>query len=175
MRSSSRRMAAALTAALLAAGAIPAPVSAVGTSTTVCEGNVTVNYSPALTAVPSPGAVTVTLSQTTLSCLGPVTLSATVSASGSDAAGASCAGPIALVGSGTISTNTVPQIGVTWAAAGTPLSQVWAFSDVTDVTPQVVAAGTAAWVPTLDGAGITPCTSGSVSAVTLTAVLVIAA
>ena len=175
MGSSVRRMMAALAAALLAGTAAPAPASAVGTSSSICSGTVTVGYSPPLTLTPSTGIVSVTLNQATLACVGPATHTLTVSATGSDPIGASCTNPTVVLAGGSLSTDTVPQISVTWAAVGTPSAQLWAFSDTADVAPQLAATGPAAWVPTLDGAGVTPCTSASVSAVTLTAVLVLAA
>jgi len=173
VRSLRGRMSVALGFALLAATASPAPASALGDSTTVCTGTVSVSYQPPLTLVPSKDPVAVNVASTTLACEGPMTSSVTVTGTGNDLAGASCTGPVAFLGSGSIGIGSETPTPVAWPVAGTPLAQVWAFADVTPDLPQVEAAGTAAWL--LDGAGVTPCAAESVSSVTLTAVLVMAA
>lgn len=175
MRSTPRCMAVFVAAAALATLAFSSPALALtGGSSTVCEGAVTVSYSPGLTAVPAPGAVAVTLNSATLPCIGPATQSVTVAAAGSDPIGASCAGPLAAVGSGSLSTTTLSPTTVEWIALGTPVAQSWAFSDAVNTPPLVEAWGAAAW--TMDGAGITSCsTTQAITAVTLTAVLVIVA
>jgi len=173
VRSALRRTAVALAAALVAVGTSPLPASAVGTLTTVCEGTVSGLYSPALQPTPSLVPVTLTVGPSTISCAGPNTHSVTISVSGDQLAGASCTGPVAFVGGGKISTDTVPQTSVQWAAAGTALAQTWVFSDVGGAPPLTVeAAGTAA---VLDPGTATACLSGGVSTVTFTAVLVVLA
>jgi hypothetical protein len=172
VRSSSLRLAIRLAVAVLVAGASPLHAAAVGGSSTVCTGTVSGTYSPALLPVPARDPVTLTLSSTTLSCEGPATHSLTLTAGGSDPAGASCAGPLAFTGNGSISTDTTLQTAVAWAAAGTVSVQAWAFGDITHTPPTALATGVAAVTDTGEVTGCPP--SGSVSTVTFTTVLVLA-
>jgi hypothetical protein len=144
-----------------------------GTASMVCTGTVQVGYSPPITAVPATGPTTVTLSTPApLQCTtGLVTSTATISVTGTNPAGAACAGPIAVVeGGGTITVDGGTPATVVWEAAGTTAAQSWLFAQLI-VPPTLEAAGAGAWTAIASGAG--GCVMGSASTIPFFAAMVI--
>ena len=168
MRFPVRRVLALSALALACSMAAPRPVAA-GTQTLVCSGSVSETFMPTLTTALSTGVISVSMSTPApLTCTGAGSASVTLSFSGFTETEATCAGPLAILGSGSITFSSPPGglSAVTWVATGTPQAQSWAF-----LVPDAPAAAATA---VLDTADATACVlSGSVSTVTLTAVLAI--
>jgi len=127
----------------------------------VCTGTVVATFSPAVGVVPATMGVAVSLSTpTALTCLGGTTL--TISVSGQDPAGASCAGAIAALGAGSVSVGATAYP-VIWAVTGLAPVQTWAFSDGTGESLLAVGLG----ISTDIGA----CPAGSISLAATIAVI----
>lgn len=170
MRWSPSRVAVFLAAVLASGCASPTPALAFGGSLSVCEGPVTVSYSPALLL--KPGTATVQVGQVSLPCVGPAAHSVSLSqVLGSVLTAGTCAGPLSILGSAVVGTDTAAPIDVQWTAAGTASEQTWTFVDTADTPPQLAAFGAAAQAPPDTGCA----RSGSISTVTLTVALVIVA
>jgi hypothetical protein len=149
-----RRVAVSLALACLALSTVMAPIPALAVGTALlCTGTVQVGYAPPITPVPATGPTVVTLSTPTpLACTGPMGgATATVAVSGTQAAGAACAGLIALTGIGSIALNGGAQTSVAWTAAGTAVAQWWTFVQAIP-SPTLEAVGGGAWAMAVSGA-----------------------
>jgi hypothetical protein len=140
---------------------------------TVCTGTVQVGYLPAIKAMPAPGPTAITLSTPTpLSCTGAsATGTATITAAGTNPAGAACTGPIAVDGgTATVTLTGVASATGVWEAAGTTAAQSWLFVQA-GASPSLEAAGGGAW--TTVAADIGGCLAGATSITFFAAIVIV--
>lgn len=173
MRACLRGLATVLLAVAVACAA-PAYAVAQGPPVGVCSGTVTVQFSPPLTPLPATSAVDLSIAAATLTCSGDLSSLTLNGLTATDPGGASCTGPIAAQGDGNVLVDSSFGYSVDWVVSGTAPAQAWTLLDKGSAPPQIVAGGTATWLPS-DGPGVGPCVTSltAITSVTYTVVLVV--